>query len=83
LTGQSLILTYGTNLAGFGIVTPIAMHAIFNTVSRFLAGLFADTQPSAPVPFELVMALCGLAIGGALIVATRGRLAYREDSAKS
>jgi membrane protease YdiL (CAAX protease family) len=83
LTGQSLILTYGANLAGFGIITPIAMHAIFNTVSRFLSGLFADTQPSARVPFVLVMALCGLATGGALIVATRGRLAYREDSAQS
>lgn len=29
------------------------------------------------------MALCGLATGGALIVATRGRLAYREDSAET
>ena len=83
LTGQSLILTYGANLAGFGIITPIAMHAAFNTVSRFLSGLFADTQPSARVPFVLVMALCGLATGVALIVATRGRLAYREDSAHS
>jgi membrane protease YdiL (CAAX protease family) len=79
LIGQSLILTYGANLAGFGIITPIAMHAMFNTVSRFLSGLFADTQPSARVPFVLVMALCGLATGVALVVATRGRLAYRED----
>ena len=83
LTGQSLILTYGTNLAGFGIITPIAMHATFNTVSRFLSGLFAETQPSARVPFELVMALCGLATAFVLIVATRGRLAYREDAAQS
>jgi membrane protease YdiL (CAAX protease family) len=82
LTGQSLILTYATNLAGFGIITPVAMHAAFNTVSRFLSGLFADTQPGTRVPFVLVMALCGLATGVALIVATRGRLAYREDSAQ-
>jgi membrane protease YdiL (CAAX protease family) len=81
LTGQSLILTYGTNLAGFGIITPIAMHATFNTVSRFLSGLFTDTQPSARVPFELVMALCGLATAVVLMAATRGRLGYREDSA--
>jgi membrane protease YdiL (CAAX protease family) len=79
LTGQSLILTYGANLAGFGIITPIAMHASFNTVSRFLSGLFADTQPSARLPFDLVMALCGLATAVVLIVATRGRLAYREE----
>jgi uncharacterized protein len=79
LAGQSLILTYGTNVAGFGIITPIAMHATFNTAPRFLSGLFTDTQPSADVPFVLVMALCGLATGVALIVATRGRLAYREE----
>jgi membrane protease YdiL (CAAX protease family) len=80
LTGQSVILTYGANLARFGIITPIAMHATFNTVSRFLQGLFADTEPSARVPFDLVMALCGLATALVLIVATRGRLGYREDS---
>lgn len=83
LTGQSLILTYGANLAGFGIITPIAMHAIFNTVSKYLSGLFADTQPTARVSFDLVMALCGLATAVVLIVATRGRLGYREDSAQS
>jgi membrane protease YdiL (CAAX protease family) len=83
LTGQSLILTYGTNLAGFGIITPIAMHAAFNTAPRFLPGLFADTQPSGRLPFELVMALCGLATAVALIIATRGRLGYREDSAQA
>ena len=83
LTGQSLILTYGANLAGFGIITPIAMHATFNTVSKFLSGLFAGTQPAARVPFDLVMALCGLATAMVIIVATRGRLAYREDSAES
>lgn len=78
LTGQSLLLTYGANLAGFRIITPIAMHATFNTVSRFLSGLFADPQPNARVPFVLVMALCGLATGGALIAATRGRLVYHD-----
>jgi uncharacterized protein len=80
LTSQSLILTYGTNLAHFSIVTPIAMHATFNTVSRFLGGLFADTRPNARIPFELVMALCGLATAIVLILATRSQLAYRPDS---
>jgi membrane protease YdiL (CAAX protease family) len=80
LTGQSFILSYATNLARFGIITPIAMHATFNTVSRFLGGLFADTQPNAPIPFVLVMALCGLATAAVLILATGGRLAYRKDS---
>jgi hypothetical protein len=76
LTGQSVILTYGANLARFGIITPIAMHAAFNTVSRFLGGLFAEIQPSAPIPFVLVMALCGLAVALVLIIATRGRLGH-------
>ena len=81
LTGQSVLLTYGTNLAHFGIVTPIAMHAAFNTVSRFLGGLFAGTGPSTPIRFELVMALCGLATALVVILVTRGRLAYREQPA--
>src|SRR5262245_44455656 len=81
LTGQSVTLTYGSNLARFGFITPRALHAAFNTVSRFLGGLFADTQPSAPIPFVLVMALCGLAVALVLIVATRGRLAQREEPA--
>lgn len=80
LTGQSFILTFATNLAGFGVVTPIAMHAIFNTVSRFLNGLFAGTQPNIRFPFELVMALCGLVTAAALVLATGGRLGYRRNS---
>jgi crotonobetainyl-CoA:carnitine CoA-transferase CaiB-like acyl-CoA transferase len=57
-----------------GIITPIAMHATFNTDRRFLAGLFVDTQPGTRIPFDLVMALCGLATALVLIVATRGAL---------
>ena len=80
MTGQSFILTYAANLAGFGVVTPIAMHATFNTVSRFLNGLFASTQPQARIPFVLVMALSGLAVAVFLILVTRGQLAHRKDS---
>jgi membrane protease YdiL (CAAX protease family) len=76
LIGQSIILTYGANLARFAIVTPILMHAAFNTVGRFLGGLFASTQPRSDIPFELVLALSGLAVALILIVTTQGRLAY-------
>jgi uncharacterized protein len=76
LTGQSVLLTYGANLDNFAVVAPIAMHAVFNTVPRFLTGLFANTQPSAPIRFELVMALGGVITGIILILATRGRLGY-------
>jgi hypothetical protein len=79
LTGQSVILTFDTNLAHFGIITPIAMHAMLNMVSKFLGGLFVNTRPRAPLPFESVMALSGIATALVLIIATRGRLAYRED----
>jgi hypothetical protein len=81
--GSSIILSYGTNLADFSVIPAIAMHAAFNTVSGFLGGLFANTQPRASIPFESVLALCGLATAGVLILATRGRLAYRGDSASS
>lgn len=80
LTGFSLVLTYATNLAHFGIVAPIAIHAIFNTVTKFLDGLFMKTQPDIRIPFELVMALCGLATGIAITLATRSQLAYRPDT---
>ena len=73
---MSLILTWGANVARFGVVTPIAMHAAFNTVSRFVSGLFTQTQPHAPIPFELVLALSGIAAAMVLIVITRGRLGY-------
>jgi membrane protease YdiL (CAAX protease family) len=79
LTGLCLIMTFGTNLGRFGVVTAITMHAAFNTVSSFLNGLFTNTQPSGYIPFELVIALSGLAAGLVLAVATRGRLAYRQD----
>ena len=62
MTGLSLIMTYAANLTRFSLITAIAMHAVFNTASRFLVGLFASTQPSAALPFELVLALCCLGV---------------------
>ena len=75
--GQTFLLTYSTNLASFGVITPIVMHATFNTASQFLNGLFAGTAgPRIHMRFELVMALCGLAVAGVLVLITRGRLGY-------
>jgi membrane protease YdiL (CAAX protease family) len=75
IIGSTFLLTYGTNLARFGVITPIMMHAAFNTAGRFLNGLFAGTSgPRADLPFELVMALSGLAVAGVLILVTRGGL---------
>jgi hypothetical protein len=57
------------------------MHAAFNTVSKFLAGLFTAVQPSMSIPFELVLALCGLGVAFMLVLVTKGRLAYGRVTA--
>jgi membrane protease YdiL (CAAX protease family) len=78
--GATVLLTYGTNVARFGVITPIAMHAAFNTVGKFLNGLFKGTDgPRVDLPFELVMALSGLAVAVVLILVTQGRLGYAQD----
>ena len=81
MIGLALIMSYGANLARFAVIPCIAMHAAFNTVSRFLAGLFANTQPDVTIPPELVLALCGLAIGMVLVAITKGRLGFHQDQA--
>jgi membrane protease YdiL (CAAX protease family) len=79
ILGSSVILTYVTNLARFSVVAPIVTHAVFNTASRFLNGMLAGTEPHVRVvPFELVMALGGLAIATVLVVATHGQLGYAQ-----
>jgi len=80
LVGAGVLLAFGTNLAQFSVITPILMHAMFNTASRYLNGLFSGThvQPHTPLPFGMLMALCGLATAGLLVAITRGRLAYRN-----
>jgi hypothetical protein len=72
-------MSYAANLARFAIVPSIVMHAAFNTVSRLLAGLFTDTQPNVKIPFDLVLALCGLATALVLVGMTKGSLAFRQD----
>lgn len=80
LIGLSVIMTYGANLARFSVIVAILMHAAFNTASRFLNGMFAHTQPSAAIPFELVLAICGLFVAAILVFATKGRLAYHPNA---
>ena len=78
--GASIILSYGTNLSRFSIIPAIVMHAMFNTVSDFLNGMFVHTRPRTSIRFELVMALCGIATAAALIFATKSKLAFRSNS---
>lgn len=81
--GFSFIIGFTANVARFAVVPAIVTHSIFNTVSRFLNGLFKDVQPSARIPFELVLALGGLCVGGMLILFTRRSLAYPRATCAS
>ena len=80
LIGVSVIMTWCVNMARFSVVTAIVMHAAFNTVTRFLHGLFVGTQPRASLPFELVFPMSGFLVAVVLVVATRGRLSYHRDA---
>lgn len=79
VTGLSVIMSLGANLAGFGVIAPILMHAIFNTVSKFLNGLFAGIEPGTSIRFDPVLALCGLGTASILILVTKGYLARIQD----
>lgn len=81
LIGTSIILTCAANVARFGVIAAIAAHAAFNTASRFLEGLFVGVEPRVYMPFEMLLALSGLATAVVLVVATRGRLGISLSSA--
>jgi len=51
LIGLSIIMSWGVNLTRFSVLPAIVMHAAFNTVSRFLNGLFVGVEPRASLPF--------------------------------
>ena len=74
VTTLSFPFTFVANLSRFAVIPAILVHAGFNTAGRFLGGLFGDLQPSTQMPFELVMALSGLAVAAVLLLVTKGRL---------
>jgi hypothetical protein len=80
LLGVSVIMSLTANIGNFSVIPVIAAHAAFNTVPRFLNGLFTAVQPSVHIPFELVLALCGLGMGVILVCTTKARLAYTRVS---
>jgi hypothetical protein len=80
LIGESVLMTWAVNIARFSVIPAIVMHAAFNTVTRFLNGLFAGTEPRASLPFELVFAVSGLVVAAVLVGSTRGRLAYHPGA---
>lgn len=81
VVGLSVVMAAGANIARFGVLAAILMHAAFNTAPRFFGGLFANQGPETPLPFELVIGLCGLAAALVLLLATRGRLFAQNGKA--
>jgi len=80
LIGVSVIMTWCVNIARFSVLTAVVMHGAFNTVTRFLSGLFAGTQPRTSLPFELVFPMSGFLVALVLLVVTRGRLSYHRNA---
>jgi uncharacterized protein len=76
VTSFSFLIGFAANLARFAVLPAILTHAAFNTVSRFLNGMFQQVQPSSTLPFELVMALSGLGVACVLIAGTKGQLGF-------
>ena len=79
LIGLSVIMSLGSNMAGFAVLPSILMHSAFNTASKFLNGLFAGVEPATSIRFDLVLAICGLATASILILITKGNLARYQD----
>lgn len=82
----SVLLAWAANLARFGVIPAILMHACFNTSGKYFNGLFQYAQPGSGgflkhVPMNLTLSFASLlAMGGwlvalVLIAFTRGRLA--------
>jgi membrane protease YdiL (CAAX protease family) len=69
LLGISFLLTAVTNLARFGVIVPIVMHAFFNTSSRLgnavMSGLPA--RDHLMWIYTLVVCICGTGLGVAVL----------------
>jgi len=81
--GLSGVMTFLFNLSGQSLIVAILVHAMFNTVSRWLAALLGDQTLRDRWSPELVMGLCGVIIASVLMVVTRGNLAYLEPKMKA
>lgn len=78
MTGLSFSMTWLFNLSDGSVVTAIATHAFFNTVTGWLSQLLGDAKlRTSPSP-ELTLGLAAWAVALLLIALTRGRLGSRS-----
>lgn len=77
MTGASILMTFGVNLARLSIVVSIVMHATFNMAGSVLLGQLlgqASLRPRA----ETIFVLSTLMVPLAVMAVTRGRLGADE-----
>ena len=78
--GASVILALSVNVAKFSVVSAIAVHALFNTASRFLGGILDGVPLRETVSIVVLLAFGGLATAAAIAAITKGRLGYAADT---
>jgi uncharacterized protein len=74
LTGLSVTLAWGLNIAAGWIVAAILMHDVFNGSSRVLGGFLANAEARAWPDPPTAIALAFAAVAVLLVLSTRGRL---------
>ncbi len=87
VTAFSVMISFAANLARFGVLAPILLHAAFNTQGRYFAGLFRNASPGAggflpllaqhlhlnmSISFNALVVLGGWTGATAVALATRG-----------
>ena len=89
----SVMMSLAANIARFGVLAPILLHAAFNTLGKYFAGLFRYASPGSggflPVlaqtlhrnislSFDELVVVGGWSGAVVIVLATRGRLAVDE-----
>jgi uncharacterized protein len=94
----SVVMAFAANVARFGVIAPILMHAAFNTGGSYLNGLFLDAGPGSggflpllaqhchmnlSISFNALVAIGGWIGAAAVVLATKGRLAFANSEMSS
>jgi hypothetical protein len=94
VTAFSVMMSFAANLARFGVIAPVLLHAAFNTQGHYFAGLFRHAGPGTggflpllaqhlhmnmSISFNALIVLGGWIGAAALALATKGRLAMGRE----